>query len=120
MNSFDHKSIVNHYSARLSAFHSLYKILEKRRKNEGKILFETTECYFELDEERNIKNIKKRERNEAHMMIEEFMVLANEEIAKWCVIKKIPFLSRIHEAPSAEKTREIQEIIALSTTDHDL
>ena len=115
-----HKSIVNHYSARLNAFHFLYKILEKRRKNEGKILFETTECYFELDEERNIKNIKKRERNEAHMMIEEFMVLANEEIAKWCVIKKIPFLSRIHEAPSAEKTREIQEIIALSTTDHDL
>ena len=45
------------------------------------------------------------------------MVLANEEIAKWCATKKIPFLSRVHEAPSAEKTREIQEIIAISTTD---
>jgi ribonuclease R len=48
------------------------------------------------------------------MMIEEFMVLANEEVAKWCANKKIPFLSRVHEAPSAEKTREIHEIIALS------
>lgn len=73
-----------------------------------------TECYFDLDEERNVKNIRKRERNDAHMMIEEFMVLANEEIAKWCASKKIPFLSRVHEAPSEEKNREIREIIALS------
>ncbi len=48
------------------------------------------------------------------MMIEEFMVLANEEIAKWCAKNKIPFLSRVHEAPSTEKDREIREIIALS------
>jgi exoribonuclease R len=103
----------------LSHFSSLYTILEKRREKEGKILFEMTECYFDLDEERNVKNIRKRERNDAHMMIEEFMVLANEEIAKWCASKKIPFLSRVHEAPSEEKNREIREIIALSWNHHN-
>jgi exoribonuclease R len=125
LDTFGHKSIstglwkdnmwaVTKEKNMLSHFSSLYKILEKRREREGKILFETTECYFDLDEERHVKSIKKRTRNDAHMMIEEFMVLANEEIAKWCSNKKIPFLSRVHEAPSEEKTREIHEIIALS------
>lgn len=99
------------HSHSLSHFHSLYKILESRRKKEGKILFETTECYFDLDEERNVKNIRKRTRNEAHMMIEEFMVLANEEIAKWCAKQKIPFLSRVHDLPGGEQMKAIAEIL---------
>ena len=45
------------------------------------------------------------------------MVLANEEVAKWCQTKSIPFLSRVHDAPSAEKTREIHEIIAMDNPD---
>ncbi len=45
------------------------------------------------------------------------MVLANEEVAKWCQTKGIPFLSRVHDAPSAEKTREIQELISMDTMD---
>jgi exoribonuclease R len=114
LDTFGYKSISTGLWESIKNFSSLYKILEKRREKEGKILFETTECYFDLDEERKVKDIKKRTRNDAHMMIEEFMVLANEEIAKWCASKKIPFLSRVHEAPSEEKTREIHEIIALS------
>lgn len=62
-------------------------------------MFESTECYFTLDEKRNVLDIKKRERNEAHMLIEECMVLANEEVAKWCAKEKLPFLSRVHSIP---------------------
>jgi len=40
------------------------------------------------------------------MLIEEFMVLANEEVAKWCHKKELPFLSRIHPKPS-DVTRQI-------------
>lgn len=36
------------------------------------------------------------------MMIEEFMVLANEEVAKWCVKHELPFLSRVHGLPARE------------------
>ncbi len=39
------------------------------------------------------------------------MVLANEEVAKWAIKRKIPFLSRVHEAPSVEKSREIIDIL---------
>ena len=45
------------------------------------------------------------------MMIEEFMVLANEEVAKWCVQMKIPFLSRVHEKPGTDQTKIISEIL---------
>ncbi len=95
----------------LKDFYSLYKILEARRKKEGKILFEMTECYFTLDEKRNVIGITKRERNDAHMMIEEFMVLANEEVAKWCVKNKLPFLSRVHGVPDTEDMKSLSEIL---------
>ncbi len=52
------------------------------------------------------------------MMIEEFMVLANEEVAKWAIKRKIPFLSRVHGAPSVEKTREILEILEANKNAH--
>ena len=81
----------NELSEVLKIAFSLYHILEKRRRKEGKITFESTEIYFDFEKtENNTKNqktpthIKKRERNEAHKLIEEFMVLANEEVAKWC------------------------------------
>lgn len=91
----------------------LFEILKKRRKKEGKIEFETTELYFDFDE-KNTKTptkIKKRERNDAHMLIEEFMVIANEEVAKWCSKRKIPFLSRVHPEPSEESTKIIENIL---------
>lgn len=74
-------------------------------------MFESTECYFTLDEKRNVLNIKKRERNTAHMLIEECMVLANEEVAKWCVREKLPFLSRVHTIPGEEQRKIIAEIL---------
>lgn len=39
------------------------------------------------------------------------MVLANEEVAKWCSKNKIAFVSRIHEAPSIETIQVIQSIL---------
>ena len=92
-------------------FYTLYQILETRRKKEGKITFETTECYFHVDEKRMPTKISKRDRHDAHMMIEEFMVLANEEVAKWCMREKLPFLSRVHEKPGTEQSKLIAEIL---------
>ena len=96
---------------------SLYHILEKRRRKEGKITFESTEIYFDFGSEtvgwatKTPKQIKKRERNDAHKLIEEFMVLANEEVAKWCQHHGLPFLSRVHGLPGNEQTEIIQSIL---------
>jgi ribonuclease R len=47
------------------------------------------------------------------MLIEEFMVLANEEVAKWCEKMELPFLSRVHGLPSTEQMQTIIRIIEL-------
>ncbi len=99
------------WNTTINTSYTLYKALEKRRKKEGKILFTTTECMFRFRWDGTIADIQKRERNEAHMLIEECMVLANEEIAKWCQKKKIPFLSRIHAAPNREVVPIIRSIL---------
>lgn len=46
------------------------------------------------------------------------MVLANEEVAKWCHAKWIPFLSRVHGLPGNEQTEIIQAIIGLHKKDN--
>lgn len=50
------------------------------------------------------------------MMIEEFMVLANEEVAKWCTKYSLPFLSRIHHLPPEANAKIIREIVGLAST----
>ncbi len=39
------------------------------------------------------------------------MVLANEEVAKWCAKHKLPFLSRVHGAPDEEDMKALSEIL---------
>jgi ribonuclease R len=89
----------------------LYECLKKRRHAEGKILFESTELLFQKNKESTIFGIEKRERSDAHMLIEEFMVLANEEVAKYSVKNNLLFLSRIHEHPGKEQTEIIKAIL---------
>ncbi|MBC7498417.1 RNB domain-containing ribonuclease, partial [Candidatus Gracilibacteria bacterium] len=105
---------------------TLYYILEKRRRKEGKITFESTEIYFDFGDEvkngmqKTPVNIKRRERNDAHKLIEEFMVLANEEVAKWCKKHELPFLSRVHGLPGNEQTEIINTILAQTPKDQHL
>ncbi len=99
----------------LEDFFSLFHILEKRRKKEGKIIFESWEPTFSFDSDGQIIDIQKRERGASHMMIEEFMVLTNEEVAKWCTKYSLPFLSRIHHLPPEANAKIIREIVGLAS-----
>lgn len=111
--NFEEKNFENPvFEATICKAFELFEILKKRRKKEGKITFETTELYFDFDKnnEKTPAKIRKRERNDAHMLIEECMVLANEEVAKWCTKRKIPFLSRVHPEPSEESIKIIENI----------
>lgn len=54
-----------------------------------------------------VVDISKRDRSESHKVIEEFMILANEEVSRFFSEKKIPFLYRVHEKPSEEKADEL-------------
>lgn len=79
----------------------LKHILDKRRNFEGKIRFPSHETKLIMDGD-TVKDIVAVKHLESHALIEEFMVIANEEIAKIASKMKLPFLYRVHDAPSLE------------------
>ncbi|MCL4150533.1 UNVERIFIED_CONTAM: hypothetical protein GTU68_017673, partial [Idotea baltica] len=110
----ENAELQSHYQAvlpGLKTMYDLYKAMLSARKKRGAIDFELTETQFLFDDNRKIKAIVPRERNDAHRLIEEFMVAANVSAAQFLLSKEIPALYRIHETPSAEKLSGLREFI---------
>jgi ribonuclease R len=64
-----------------------------------------------FDEDRKIDRIVPVERNDAHKLIEECMLLANESVAKHLSKAKLPTLYRVHEAPPEEKLSALHSFL---------
>lgn len=88
----------------------LYRSLRKARMARGSIDFDLPEAELVVAPTGEVQSIKLRERNDAHMLIEEFMIAANEAVTRWALEKQLPFVYRVHELPSAEA---IQRFFAL-------
>ncbi len=91
----------------LLIMNNLSKILEKRRNDAGQLDLDIGETFLEVDKNFNVSFVKRRERNEAHKLIENFMVVCNEVVAKHFATLKIPFVYRIHEKPVLEKIKDV-------------
>jgi len=98
--------------ADLELMGELSRKLEERRMARGSIGFEIPEAVVELDEQGKIGAIRRMERNLAHKLIEEFMLAANEAVAKTLADRKKPTLYRVHETPEAEKVEAFSEFAA--------
>jgi ribonuclease R len=83
--------------------HELFEILNARRRRRGSIDFDLPETEVILSEYGEIEAIIPAERNIAHRLIEEFMLLANETVATHLVEHAMPALHRVHEAPDEKK-----------------
>ena len=77
----------------------LFDILNRRRRRRGSIDFDLPEAEVILSEIGEIEAIVASERNVAHRIIEEFMLLANETVAAHLEGHAMPALHRVHEAP---------------------
>jgi ribonuclease R len=91
--------------------HELFDILHARRRRRGSIDFDLPEAEVILSEFGEIEGIVATERNVAHRIIEEFMLLANETVAAHLVEHGVPALHRVHEPPDAKKVAEFEAFI---------
>jgi len=101
-----YQSLVAHFEQ----MRELALILNERRRKLGSIDFDLPEPVIEFDKFGSMVGIIKSERNIAHRIIEEFMLTANETVARHLSHRKIPSLYRIHETPDPVKVFEFNEI----------
>jgi ribonuclease R len=92
--------------------HELFGILNKRRHRRGSIDFDLKEPEIVLDDEGMVEAIIALERNVAHRLIEEFMLVANETVAQHLDDNNVPSLFRIHEEPDPLKVDEFEEFVS--------
>ena len=87
----------------LLTMRALSRKIRARRTEAGAIDFDTEEPKFVLDAQGEPVEIVKRERGEAELMIEDFMLTANECVARFAKGHGVPLLYRVHEKPDPEK-----------------
>jgi ribonuclease R len=90
----------------------LARILIKMRERRGAIDFNLPESVFEFDDEGRVEGVIRADRNIAHRIIEEFMLLANETVADHMQRLRVPSLYRIHEEPQPQRVIEFAELAA--------
>lgn len=98
----------------LLQMNELREILCKKRKKRGSLDFDVPEIKIEVDKNGMPIMIKKRERDMAEMIIEEFMLKANETVAETLFHLEYPCVYRVHEEPDIEKLKAINNIIKSS------
>jgi len=82
-------------------------LLWKKRQARGNLDFDLPEAEILLDLQGAPENIVRAERNIAHRIIEEFMIAANEAVARHLKEKDFPLLYRVHEGPEHETLEEM-------------
>ena len=95
----------------LETLHQLYQILAKARQRRGAIDFESREVKFRLAASGEVVQLGAEPRNDAHKLIEECMIAANVEAAKFLDKAKIPALFRVHAPPPESKYEDLQEFL---------
>jgi ribonuclease R len=84
----------------------LAQILRRNRQKRGSLDFDFPEPYIVTDDTGWPVDVRRRERGDSHRLIEEFMLLANEAVARG--MKDVPFLYRIHPAPDPAKMKALE------------
>lgn len=112
------------FSKELLTFKSLAEALRKEKVANGAIDFETTEVKFRLDATGKPIEVYKKERLDTHKLVEDFMLLANKEVAKYIITehekrKEAPLgIYRNHDLPTAERLADLS--IFLKALGYDL
>ncbi len=107
-NRQQHQDIVS----RLDDLYGLYRLLHGNRRKQGLLDFDSTESFLSFDKEGRVENIQAMVRNNAHRLIEEFMLAANVSTANYLLDAAIPALYRNHETPKSEKLSDLRDFLS--------
>ena len=86
----------------------LAKILITRRDNAGQLDFDIPEPEIILNEDGSVADIHRKPRELSDRIIEQFMVLTNEVVARHFDQLRAPFVYRVHETPTLERTNKFK------------
>jgi ribonuclease R len=93
------------------AMGELAALLRERRFGRGSIDFDLPDADVVLDDEGLVVGIVPESRNVAHRLIEEFMLAANEAVAKKLLFSKQPAIYRVHDRPDPDRLADLREVL---------
>ena len=96
----------------LERLHQLYQLLARQRERRGAIEFESNEVSFRLGAAGEVVQAGMTVRNDAHKLIEECMIAANVQAARFLERRKMPAPFRVHETPPEQKYADLLEFLA--------
>jgi ribonuclease R len=102
------------YGPLLESFRDMAEVaalLRRRREARGSIDFDLPDADIVLDDAGLVVGIVPESRNVAHRLIEEFMLAANEAVAKKLVFAKQPAIYRVHDRPDPDRLVDLREVL---------
>lgn len=96
-----------HYKTLINMYH-LANLLQNKRLEKGMLGLEGIDINFDIDDLGNPLSINERFKGPASMMIENFMLLANQTVADFAYYLGIPFVYRNHEGPDFSKRKNLE------------
>ena len=97
---------------RIRDLHELFRVMNKHRQQQGLLDFSSSEIRMYFDEQGRVSDISAIERNDAHRIVEEFMLAANISVAEFLLTHEIPCIFRNHAVPKEEKINDLNRFLA--------
>jgi ribonuclease R len=98
-------------SERLHVAWELASFLRKKRFQQGSLDLDFPEVKVRLDAEGKPILLERIENDESHQLVEEFMLAANEAVARELKNRSVPTIYRVHENPDPDKLSEYRELV---------
>ena len=98
-------------SERLHVAWELASLLRRKRFEGGSLDLDFPEVKVRLDEQGKPILLERIENDESHQLVEEFMLAANEAVARELKNRSIPTIYRVHENPEPDKLAEYRELV---------
>ena len=95
----------------LDSMNDLYKAMTIEKTQRGAITFNSTDVHITIDGEGQVSSITPYERNDAHKLIEAFMIAANISAAQFVEKHKIPASYRVHDTPPLRKLTDLKAFL---------